>query len=320
VTDCNLLLGYLDRDSLLGGDLPIDFGVTETVVRERLAHPLGTDPQRAAAGVIDVVNHAMAEALKIVSVERGIDPRGFTLCAFGGAGPLHAAALAEELGIDEVLCPPIPGAFSALGLVGSDLKRDYVRTVYAQADRADPACLEAAFAALEAEGAAMLARAGVGAERGRFLRQVDARYLRQSYELTVPAPARTVDAAALAAIAAVFHRRHRETYGHDHRAEPVQIVNVRVTAIGAIAPLRIRQEPAAAGTDAVKARRSVWFKQTGAVRTTVYERARMPAGLAVSGPAIIESLESTTLVPPGWRAQMDDEGFLLMARAAEGGK
>jgi N-methylhydantoinase A len=318
VTDCNLLLGYLDRDSLLGGGLPVDFAITQAAVRERLARPLGTDPQRAAAAVIDVVNHAMAEALKIVSVGRGIDPRGFTLCAFGGAGPLHAAALADELGIAEVLCPPIPGAFSALGLVGSDLKRDYVRTVYAEAERADPARLEAAFAALEAEGTAMLARAGVSAERRRFLRQVDARYLRQSYELTVPAPARSLDAGALADISAAFHRRHRDTYGHEHGAEPVQIVNVRVTAIGVIAPLRIRQTPAAAGSDAVKARRAVWFKQTGAIQAIVYERARMPAGFVVGGPAVIESLESTILVPPGWRARLNSEGFLLLARMQEG--
>ena len=320
VTDCNLLLGYLDRDSLLGGELPIDYAVTEAVVRERLARPLGTDPQHAAAAVIDVVNHAMAEALKLVSVARGIDPSGFVLCAFGGAGPLHAAALAEELGIAEVLCPPIPGAFSALGLVATDLKRDYVRTVYAEAGRADPGRLEAAFAALEGEGAAMLTRAGVSADRQSFVRQMDARYLSQSYELTVPAPGRPLDHEALAGIAAAFHHRHRETYGHAHRAEPVQIVNVRVTAVGAIAPLRIRQEPAAAGSDAVKARRAVFFKATGMTEAHIYVRARMPAGLAVSGPAVIESLESTTLVPPGWQARLNGDGFLFLARAHSGGR
>ena len=130
VTDCNLLLGYLDARSLLAGDLRIDRDAAEAAVRERLATPLGVDVRGAAAAVIDVVNHAMAETLKIVSVQRGHDARLFVLAAFGGAGPLHAAALAAQLGIAEVLCPPIPGAFSALGLVGSDLKRDYVRTVY----------------------------------------------------------------------------------------------------------------------------------------------------------------------------------------------
>ena len=139
VTDCNLLLGYLDKGSLLAGDLPIDSAAAEAAVARKLAEPLGVDVRTAAAGVIDIVNNAMAEALKIVSVQRGHDPREFTLAAFGGAGPLHAAALASELGIAEVLCPPIPGAFSALGLVGTDLKRDYVRTVYTTTAAADPA-------------------------------------------------------------------------------------------------------------------------------------------------------------------------------------
>ena len=167
----------------------------EAAVAKRLAEPLGVDVRTAAAAVIDVVNHAMAEALKIVSVQRGHDARQFVLAAFGGAGPLHAAALAAQLGIAEVLCPPIPGAFSALGLVGSDLKRDYVRTVYTTTASADPAALEAAFAALEAQGGGMLDRAGVAPERRRFERSVDARYERQSYELAIPVPSRTLDAA-----------------------------------------------------------------------------------------------------------------------------
>jgi N-methylhydantoinase A len=157
VTDCNLVLGYLDKTSLLAGDLPIDHAAAEAAIARHLAEPLGIDVRAAAAAVIDVVNHAMAEALNIVSVQRGHDPREFTLAAFGGAGPLHAAALAAELGIPEVICPPIPGAFSALGLVSTDLKRDYVRTVYTTTAAADPAELEAAFAALEREGAAAAA-------------------------------------------------------------------------------------------------------------------------------------------------------------------
>src|SRR5207342_1233307 len=133
------------QGSLLGGDLKIDPAAAVAAVRTRLAEPLGTDAQTAAAAVIDVVNHAMAEVLKIVSVQRGHDPRDFVLAPFGGAGPLHAAALANELGIAEVICPPIPGAFSALGLIGTDLKRDYVRTVYTTTASADPVVLEAAF-------------------------------------------------------------------------------------------------------------------------------------------------------------------------------
>src|SRR5437773_8039362 len=148
VTDCNLVLGYLDKGSLLAGDLPIDHAAAEAAIAKKLAEPLGVDVRTAAAAVIDVVNHAMAETLKIVSVQRGHDARHFVLAAFGGAGPLHAAALASELGIVEVICPPIPGAFSALGLIATELKRDYVQTLFITADTADPAGLEAAFLTL----------------------------------------------------------------------------------------------------------------------------------------------------------------------------
>jgi N-methylhydantoinase A len=314
VTDCNLLLGYLDARSLLAGDLPIDRDAAEAAVRAKLAAPLGIDVRGAAAAVIDVVNHAMAEVLKIVSVQRGHDPRDFVLAAFGGAGPLHCAALAGELGIAEILCPPIPGAFSALGLVGSDLKRDYVRTVYVTTADADPAALEAAFAVLEKEGTAMLARANVPAARRHFERSVDARYARQSYELPVPVPAGALDRASLAQIAEAFHDLHRRTYGHDNRSEPVQLVNVRVTAIGSIPPLSIRDAPAASGNDAIKARRPLWFRGSGEVEAIVFDRARMPAGLLARGPAVIESLESTILVPPGWQARMNEDGFVVLTR------
>lgn len=314
VTDCNLLLGYLDKGSLLAGDLPIDSAAAESAVAERLAGPLGVDVRRAAAAVIEIVNHAMAEALKIVSVQRGHDPRDFALAAFGGAGPMHAAALAEELGIAEVVCPPIPGAFSALGLVGTDLKRDYVRTLYASTETADPTALEEGFGELERRGAAMLDRAGVASERRRFERTVDARYRRQSYELTVAVPPGAIDPDAVEAIAAAFHDRHRQTYGHDNRSEPVQIVNLRVAAIGTIPPLRIRQETAAASSEARKARRSLWFKATGQCSADVYDRARMAADAVAVGPAVIESLESTILVPPGWTARMDRDGFIILAR------
>ena len=314
VTDCNLVLGYLDKGSLLAGDLPIDHAAAEAAVAKRLAEPMGVDVRTAAAAVIDVVNHAMAEALKIVSVRRGHDARQFVLAAFGGAGPLHAAALARELGIAEVLCPPIPGAFSALGLVGSDLKRDYVRTVYTTTASADPAALEAVFAALEQRGDAMLDRARIAPEQRRFERSFDARYERQSYELAVPVPPRVLDRAALGEIAEAFHVRHRDTYGHDNRAEPVQLVSARVTAIGILPPLAIRRKPAPAGSDALKGRRGVWFRDTGEASARVYQRARMPAGVVCAGPAVIESVESTILVPSAWQAVMDDNGFVLLGR------
>jgi len=259
----------------------------------------------------------MAEVLKIVSVQRGHDPRDFVLAPFGGAGPLHAAALATELGIAEVVCPPIPGAFSALGLIGADLRRDYVQTLLVTTDAADPAAVEAAFADLEHKGDAMLDGAGVAHARRRFERSVDARYRRQSYELAVPVARGRVDHATLAKIAEDFHHRHRVTYGHDNRTEPVQIVSLRVAAIGEIPPLAVRDVPEPAAADALKSRRKLWFRQNGAVEAAIYDRRYMRSGLALTGPAVIESLESTILVPPGWAASVNDDGFVLMTRVPQ---
>jgi N-methylhydantoinase A/oxoprolinase/acetone carboxylase beta subunit len=194
------------------------------------------------------------------------------------------------------------------------LRRDYVQTLFTTADAADPATLQAAFVALERKGAAMLDRAGVGPERRRFERSVDARYRRQSYELSVPVPLHPVDLAILAKIAASFHERHLQTYGHDNRDEPVEIVSVRLAAIGTIPPLAVRDTTAPPGTDAIKSKRQLWFRETGTVDATVYDRRRMPSGLEVAGPVVIESFESTILVPPGWRATMNEDGFVLLTR------
>jgi len=136
----------------------------------------------------------------------------------------------------------------------------------------------------------------------------------------IPVPPRAVDAAALAEIAAAFHDRHRHTYGHDNCSEPVQIVSVRVTAVGAIAPLVIRDTVARSGTDAIKAKRQIWFRETGAIEAAIYDRKRMPAGLVLAGPVVIEALESTILVPPGWQAEMNDDGFVLLTRPQQGAR
>jgi N-methylhydantoinase A len=161
----------------------------------------------------------------------------------------------------------------------------------------------------------MLERAGVAPERRRFERSVDARYPRQSHELAVPVAARPIDPAALAQIAADFHAHHLHTYGHDNRSESVQIVSVRVAAIGATTSLAIRDIVAHSGTDAVKTKRQLWFRETGAVAATIYDRKRMASRLQVAGPAVIESLESTILVPPAWRAEMNEDGFVLLTQA-----
>ena len=160
----------------------------------------------------------------------------------------------------------------------------------------------------------MLDRAGVAPERRRFERSVDVRYARQAYELVIPVSRRPVDETALAQIAEAFHDRHLSTYGHDNRTEPVQIVSVRLAAIGAIAPLAIRDQQARSGEQAIKSKREIWFRETGAVDAAIYDRKSMHAGQQATGPAVIESLDSTILVPPEWRAKMDDDGFVVLMR------
>ncbi len=310
VTDANVVLGRLD--ALLDGRLPIDKAAAARAIEAHIARPLGLDVEQAAARMLDVVNANMCNALRIVSIERGHDPREFSLMAFGGAGPVHAAQLAEELGVPEVIIPPAPGAFSALGLVATDLRRDFARTLYAALDTLAPARLAEALAAMEAEGTAMLDAAGVPPERRQLLRQADCRYRRQAYELTVPLPPGPVDARSLAALAEAFHARHEQTYGHANRAEPVQLVNLRLSAVGKLPPLAIAQPMRAAA--ARQGRRRVVFGGTASEAAILWREGLLP-GATVPGPAVIEALDSTTVIPPGWTARVADHGFLRLVRS-----
>ncbi len=316
VTDANVVLGYLDPVSLLDGDLPIDRAGAERAIAEHIAAPLGLGVIEAASRVIEVVNANMAGALNIVSVERGHDPREFTMIAFGGAGPVHAMALASGLDIPRVIVPPGPGAFSALGLVASDLKRDYSRTFYTDLARLDLAKLAAAFAAMEQEGAAMLIAAKVPAGRRRLQRFADVRYRRQAYELTVPVEDGPVTAATVAALAEAFHAKHLRTYGHANAREPVQIVNLRLTAIGRRPELAFVQPTTVA--EAREGEREVWFPDLGLTSTRVAWRNGLTPGSTIIGPAIIESLDSTTVVPPGWSVLVNREGFLIAEEKRHG--
>ncbi len=311
VTDANVVLGYLDSGALLDGRLKIDRAAAERAIAEHVAAPLGLDVVGAASRIIEVVNANMVEALRIVSVERGHDPQEFSLMAFGGAGPVHAAFLAEELAVPEVVVPPAPGAFSALGLVTTDLRRDFARTFYVALDAADPARVAEALAAMEAEGLAMLEAAGVPPERRALLRQADCRYRRQAYELTVPMADGPITAESLATLAAGFHARHQQTYGHSNAKEPVQMVNLRVTALGRLPALSLAQvSRVEAGRESV---RPVWF--AGAARPCrILWREGLTIGTRIEGPAVIEALDSTTVVPPGWVARVAGQGFLRMTR------
>jgi N-methylhydantoinase A len=312
VTDADVVLGYLDRDALLGGALPIDAAAAARAIAAEVGGRLGLPVAEAAARIVEVVNSNMAQALRIVSVERGHDPQEFSLIAFGGAGPVHAVALAEELQIPEVIIPPAPGAFSALGLVASDLKRDFSRTLYADLGQVTPGRIADVLAGMEAEGTRFLDGANVPAERRALLRLADVRYRRQAYELTVPVADGVATPATLAALAEAFHARHEQTYGHANRAEPVQLVNLRLTALGRLPGLTLtqRSDPAAARTR----QRDVWFAASGFVATPVVWREGLAAGTTIVGPVAIEAVDSTTVVPPGWVAEVDDRGYIRVVR------
>ena len=313
VTDADVVLGYLDRHALLGGQLKIDLAAAERAIEDAVGRPLGLTVEEAATRIVEVVNAGMSDALRIVSVERGHDPREFSLIAFGGAGPVHAAALAAEMQIPEVIVPPAPGAFSALGLVASDLRRDYSRTLYADLGTVEPARVAKALAAMEAAGNVMLDVARVPQERRALLRLADVRYRRQAYELTVPIADGAVTGDTLARLAADFHAKHEQTYGHANRAEAVQLVNLRVSAIGRLPGVVLAQhaDPSAARTTS----RDVWFAETGFVEIPVHWRDGLASGFVAAGPAIIEAMDSTTVVPPGWTARVDEAGYLRLGRS-----
>lgn len=314
VTDANLALGYLDRNSLLGGRMEIDHAASIAALEEFLGRPLGISAREAAAAVIRIVNHAMAEALRIVSVERGHDPRDFALIGFGGAGPLHAAALADELGIREVIIPPVPGGFSALGLVGSDMRRDYSRSVYSALDSLDPAEAEAIWRKMEENGRAFLRKSGIPEDRWVLQRSAGLRYERQAYDLTVPCENVQASPETFARLAEAFHAVHLKTYGHNNPDEPVHVNTLRLTVTGYLPQLELRQATARGGSS-LKGRRTAWFEATGDVTCEVHDRAGLEAGQVVTGPAVIESADSTIVVPPNWSARMDERGCIVMERS-----
>ena len=314
VTDCNLALGYLDPKALLAGRLAIRADKALAAIDEHLGKPLGITTDEAAAGVLNVVNASMAEALRIVSVERGHDAREFSLVAFGGAGPMHAAELAAELGIREVIIPPIPGGFSALGLVATDLKRDYVKTHFIHLDKAEPSVIADVYGEMEASAKIMLQAAKIPEKDWLMERSADLRYGRQAYELTIPAAAGPITRETLDELARLFHEKHRLTYGHDNPNETIQVVNLRLTAIGQFEHIELSHGSTAVD-DPLKGNRSVWFREGGRCDCAIYDCAKLAVKTEISGPAVIEAVDTTIVIPPGWQARVNDAGHIIMENA-----
>ncbi len=315
ITDANLVLGRINPSFFLGGEMMLDTDAARRAVAQGVAEPLGLDPLAAASGIIEIANAHMIGAMRLVSVQRGYDPRDFVLVAFGGAGPLHANALARELGIPTVLVPPSPGIASAIGMLGTDLRHEFVATRRVRLDALTPAMLDALFADFAAEGDARLTRDGVPATDRRMLRSADLRYHGQSFELSVTVPPSPLSAADIEHLRAEFHASHERAYGYAAPDDPVELVNVRLAAVGVT--LKPRRAPLPEGgrsaAAAVKGRRDVWFAEANGFReTVVLDRAKLLRGNAIEGPAIIEEHDASTLVHPGWTATVDEHANLVL--------
>jgi N-methylhydantoinase A len=311
VTDAHLVLGQLVPERFLGGRMALSTAAARRALRS-IAGPFGGDIEAAAAAVLRVADASMERALRVISVERGHDPRRFTLVAFGGAGPLHACSLAEALDIPRVLVPPFPGVLSAFGMAAAPITRDEVQSFLATVPEGRPPRdlarrLDSAFRRLEAR--ARRALPPRARRRARTTRALDLRYAGQSYELTVPA------AGALERIVAAFHGAHRARYGHAEPSRAVEIVALRVRAEAPGVPVQPGPPLPAGSGDAQAARigrRTVW---SGRWRTAgVYDRERLRARDRLRGPALITQLDATTFLPPGWRARVDPAGNLLLER------
>ncbi len=305
VTDANLIAARLNPGYFLGGRRQLDPALAHAALASHVADPLGLGVEEAALGVLAVAEAHMMNAIRLVSVERGLDPREFTLVAFGGAGPLHAVRLAEALSIDRVLIPPAPGNLSAMGLLAADVRHDFVRTLVADAAITPPDQLRMGFDELVAEARAALDHEGIPQSRQRCLLSVDLRYQGQNYELALAVPNDLLAGDSLTPIVQRFHRQHEQVYGYQLPDRAVQIVNLRVTALGITAKISWpadRRTGATASAD----RRRVVVAPGDARDLPVYRHADARPGREIEGPAIVEYAGSTLFLCPGWRARFDD--------------
>ncbi len=320
VTDAHLVLGRIPP-ALLGGEIPLDVAAARAAIAAKIGGPLRLPVEEAAAGIVEIIDNSMARAIRTVSVGRGHDPRRFALVAFGGAGPLHACRLAELLDIPTVVVPPRPGVLSTWGLLDTDIRSTFVRTVGTAERRPAPdaptvGALDAGWRELEAQARAWLDGEQVPRERQSFERAADLRYEHQSFELTCLLGAGPLSAAGLAELSATFHAEHRRLYTYDLPGAPIELVNLRVTAIGALPRRAAPAPPGAAGTpaDARIGERPVYFRGSGFVTTPVYARERLVVGMRFPGPAIVDQDDATPLIAPGFRAHVDPAHNIILER------
>jgi len=315
VTDAHLILGRLAPDFFLGGEMMLQPTLAERAIVERICDPMDMNLEEAAQGIIAIANANMLRILRVVTVARGHDPRDFTLVAYGGAGPLHATNLAEEMSIGRVIVPQLPGLFSALGLLYADMTTDFVETVMTPLTLEELDRLKATLARMKAKAEAWFERTDVPPEARSIRVSADLRYLRQNYELNVALPGPHLSPDDVSPLWTRFHDAHAAAYGHGAPGETIQVVNLRLLAVKRLAkpeprPMEAASRPADV---ALRGSQSVWFP-AGPLQCNVFERSALRAGHIVNGPAIIQEKEATTLVGPGWHLQVDGFGNLMIEK------
>ncbi|HEU0041812.1 MAG TPA: hydantoinase/oxoprolinase family protein, partial [Jiangellaceae bacterium] len=317
ITDAHVLLGRIPPH-LLGGEIPLDVAAARSGL-EQLAARLGLGLEAAAVGVLEISAWNQANALRQITVKRGLDVRDFTLVSFGGSGSLLACRLVDILGLDGVLVPPNPGNLSAYGLLTVDVRNDYVRTAVARQGALDRTAVAKILDTLQAEADAALEREGFAPAERHFVRTADLRYFGQAYEVRVDVPDGPVTPALTSTVAEAFHAEHRKLYGYDFRdndRQEVEWVNLRVTGVGPIRKPGIREIPAGGGAENARTgTRRVYFDEW--LETPIYDRAKFGAGDRITGPAILEEFGSTVPVHPGFRAEIDRFGNVLMTRTQQ---
>ena len=307
--DANVVLGRLN-DSLAGGKVLLDRKLAEEAIQRGVADPIGMNLQEAALAVLDVANANMADAVRLLSIRRGYDPRDFALVAFGGAGPLHGAALAKLLSIPVVLVPPNPGVTSALGCLLVDIQHDVTQMYLSNVDDVDLAHLEATFQALELEGKQRLENEGVPADRMVFQRKIDMRYLGQWRALSIPVSAPVV---SLEEGIATFHHEHGREHNYSRPGAPVEVYRVSVIAIGLTPKAKFAEYPLVDEPAIPSGSRMVRFDELPAmVETPTYCRSTLKAGMSIKGPAVIDQLDSTIIVPPEVTAEVNASMTIVM--------
>jgi N-methylhydantoinase A/oxoprolinase/acetone carboxylase beta subunit len=312
VTDANLVLGYLNPDFFAGGTMRLSLPAAARAIEDKLARPLGLTLEAAAWGVHQIVTTNMELATRVVSIERGRDPRQLTLVAFGGSGPVHGCRLAQALGVPRLILPAAAGVTAAIGLLAAEVRFDVARTYVGRLDDVNPEMIAAMYAEMTEQATAVVRESAVAGPLA-LMRTADARYVGQGYELTVPVPDGTLDAAALARVRASFDDIYAGHYGYAQPAEPVEVVTWKLSVSGGAPRVALAKASAEPGESPRKAVRKAYFPEThGYVDTPVYDRDRLWAGLSLTGPAIVEERESTTVLPPGAAAMVDAYANLIV--------